>query len=354
MSGEDHRADIGPRKGLVGGDHIMTSTTNPPLRGHQGPSDIRRISVDEISMGVRKREPTTEVVAALKADIEQIGLLQPIGVRHDPDKKGHFILIWGANRLAAYIDGWGEAQKLLAERGVQDEHAFRQAKMWQQIPAIVFHMDIPAADVERREIAENLIRAELTVEEKAIQRIRYSALVQKMGRAAEAGVVRNANKEATLTRQPHHVADGNKPETATSITARELGVNRETLRRDAGKVEAMANVAARASGQTPVKNLTPESSPEEKDRAARLAEKTARLIRAERAAGRRSNHIAPLQPADYNVIIARIDITDPTKIATWFAGRLTATDKPLTTRFLRDLAKQLIAAADAYDKETPT
>src|SRR3954471_17022077 len=162
MGDDDFMAFIGPRKGLVGTDSIMNQPTNPPSRGHTGPSSVARINVDEISMGPRKREPVETDVAALEADIEQIGLLQPIGVRPDPERPGHYILIWGANRLAAFRNGWGRAKKLLDERGVNDEEPFLQAKIWQRIAAIVFDRDIPADYVERREISENLIRTELT------------------------------------------------------------------------------------------------------------------------------------------------------------------------------------------------
>jgi len=310
--GDEFRAEIDRRAGLVGEDSIMNQITNPPSRGHHGPASVGRIIVDDIEMGPRKREPMTADVNALRADIEQIGLLQPIGVRRHPTRPGKYILMWGANRLSAYQDGWGAAQKMLAERGVQDEEAFRQAKMWQQIPAIIFHQEIPAELVERREISENLIRTELTPEMRSIQRMRYVELVAKQGRVASAGQVRNANKEATVTRQPHDAADGKKLETVTSIASRELSVSKDTLQREAKRVEAMANAAARASGQEPVTGLTPESDPAKLERARKLAEKTERIIRAEKQAGRNTRRIAPIDPAGATVIVVRIDITDPT------------------------------------------
>jgi ParB family chromosome partitioning protein len=105
---------------------------------------IENITTSAIHAGERLREVKDEAVQELVASIKQLGgLMQPITVR-PAEKKGEYLLVAGAHRLAAY-----------------------QRLGYVSIPAVVTTGDETKAKM--REIAENLHRAELTVQERADQ-----------------------------------------------------------------------------------------------------------------------------------------------------------------------------------------
>jgi len=110
---------------------------------------IRNVHIDEIQMLPRLRALSHERVDALKASLEEVGLLNPINVCAQAE--GVMLLAAGAHRLQA-------AREL----------------NWEWIPAVV--MDGPEVDRMLVEIDENLCRSELSPAERAQHEARRKEL----------------------------------------------------------------------------------------------------------------------------------------------------------------------------------
>jgi hypothetical protein len=124
------------------------------------------------------------------------------------------------HRIVLNKGGDSEA-RVLVEGGHRLEAA-RQRK-WVTIPAYV--IDLPEIDAKLWEIAENLIRSELTVEEAALQRAEYARLTAvKRGEIAPDAGVSQLGSPPTPGRQSQ--AGGIRQ------AARETGVSQTQIRRD--------------------------------------------------------------------------------------------------------------------------
>lgn len=150
---------------------------------------IERLLVDTIRVSDRMRALTGERVAALAASMGDIGLKTPIFVRAIDDVPH---LIAGAHRLAA-------AQKL----------------GWEEIDAIV----LDGTDIEAKlwEIDENLARAELTTDEKAIHMVRRKELWDQ--KVAGSGTSRPTTSK------------GGRPKEFAADTAAATGISKRQVNR---------------------------------------------------------------------------------------------------------------------------
>lgn len=169
------------------------------------------IHVNDIEIGERHRALSTDAVTRLAASMDQIGLKQPITIRITDDVMidnkpcdGVPMLVAGAHRLAAAKSlGWSHIDCL----EVEDDPI--TAELW--------------------EIAENLHRCDLNVEQRHAHLRRYVELV-----------------EARLAAKPVHDGQvsvggrGNK--TAVRIAAEETGVSLNTVKRATGQLAPQRRV----------------------------------------------------------------------------------------------------------------
>lgn len=161
----------------------------------------------KLKAGDNRRPLDQAAVARLSESMKQLGLLQPISV-YAPSNDS-VVLVAGRHRL--------EAAKALE---------------WEEIEAVF----VEGSDIDRQmqEIAENLHRSDLTVQERSDQVARWVDLVEAKAKAAQ--VAHPGGK------QPH--------EAGVSKASRELGLTREHVQRSR-KIAAIspeAKEAARAAG----------------------------------------------------------------------------------------------------------
>ena len=146
--------------------------------------------LDQIEVRESRRSIDPEAVSRLAKSIKEIGLQHPISVLA---KDGRFILVAGRHRL--------EAMRQLGEDRIEAYGVpmnDRDARMWT--------------------IAENLYRAELTVQERADQVTEYAALAKEK-RVAERVSAQVGHKA------PH------RPKGGDSLAARDLGITRQEVQR---------------------------------------------------------------------------------------------------------------------------
>jgi hypothetical protein len=327
------RTDIETRQGQIGVDFSM-QTFQRSGDARSAPINITKVLVDRIEVGKRKRKTDDSTVAALQADIRAIGLLQPIGLRRQKDSPD-YDLIWGLHRFLAFKRGWENAQRLLAERGDRDQEALDEAKLWQQVPAVV-HDWMPNADAEMKEISENLHRKELSPNEAKIQRARYVLLLKKLGEVIPADEKRsdNASNQYSGKKKEGGESDLRHPpkETATEKAAKDLGVTSTTIRNDFQAVSKMASAVARETDAPPVK-VTPESPAEKIEEAVELAKLA-------------SDEKVPVTKTEAHMTIVRVDVTDPKQLLAWFRERLDDARKPMTIAYLRELHRGISQLID--------
>lgn len=138
--------------------------------------NIMNLSVDEIIIEDGRRSVDRDAVKRISASIEQIGLQHPITVRSRGDR---FVLVAGRHRLEAV-------------RSVGEEY----------IRAAVVRCD--DTDARLWEIAENLHRSELSVQERSDQIAEWVDLVSvkltETKREGRPGAVTAASKELGLDR----------------------------------------------------------------------------------------------------------------------------------------------------------
>ncbi len=122
----------------------MTETSKKPVRkagtkqvAAPETSTVTELSLDMIDIGERLRPVDPDRAAMMALSIEQSGLMYPVDVRPSPVHEGRYVLISGGHRLAAFRE---------LERAT--------------IPAVV-HV-IGDIEAKRREIQENIYRADLT------------------------------------------------------------------------------------------------------------------------------------------------------------------------------------------------
>ena len=171
---------------------------------------IERIFVDGIKVPEGRRDCNAKAVASLAESMKKVGQLQPIIVQYVNNEA---LLIAGRHRLQAAID-----------------------LGWECIDAVFIDGD--AIDLELREIAENLHRADLTVQERADQVARWVELIEQKDRLVKPA-------------QVAQVSVGGRGKTGgDSKAARDLGLDRDEVRR-AKKISSIAmeaKEAARAAG----------------------------------------------------------------------------------------------------------
>jgi len=167
-----------------------------------------KIVVENIDIGPRLRTVTQEAIDVMSTSLATMGLRTPITVREvwdDESDDGRYVLVAGATRLAAAKHlGWDFIDAFVTECTAEE------AEMW--------------------EIAENLHRAELTVQERSEQIARWVELSKVTQLASPSNV------------QPN--------ETGKRSAAKTLGVSQRDVQR-AVKVASItpeAKAAAREAG----------------------------------------------------------------------------------------------------------
>jgi len=155
------------------------------------------LPISEIVIKDRKRKLDPEKVKELSESIAQLGMLHPIGVR--PDKT----LVFGYHRLAA-------ANQL----------------GWKTVPAVI--VDTSELETELAEIDENLIRAELTILERAEHLARRKEIYETLHPEAKDKVL----QALSTNRKLGYNAGATVAPAFTEDTAQKTGLTQRTIRRD--------------------------------------------------------------------------------------------------------------------------
>jgi ParB-like chromosome segregation protein Spo0J len=308
-------------KGIVANLDAMQSGQEH-MRSDISPAKVARVPLSQIIVGERKRKPSNADVERLYADIYQHGLLQPIGVQMHG--VGKYKLLYGRHRLMAFEIGLSKAQGA----AVAD---------WNKIPAIVYGLEMPKFAAELKEIAENLMRKNLTQPELEEHRSRYAALLKRNNLTVEEEAKRGPKNSA-------HDEPNFNPKEKPSVFAKmeaDLGVTRATVKRDFAAVSRRAQAVAREEGLPKPKPITPTSSAEVIEAALKLSERHTEARQAAEVGDPRK--VMPIQPQPPTQITVRIDLTDPASLVAWFADRLTGTNKPVSADYIRNLAAGLLA-----------
>jgi hypothetical protein len=332
-----HVTQIVEREGRVGPDFEMLVPVSD--RSDTGPANILRILVDRIDIEKRIRAMSEEVVEALREDISKQGLLHPIGVKRSGKGDGRYVLIYGRHRLEAFQRGWTAAQRLLDERGDKNPEALKQAQIWQSIPCVVYSEELPAGYAMLKELGENLFGTNLRPEEREIHRAKYAVLLRKLGKVRAQSIGRPSKQSKLAT---HLVISGTEATlpTVREKAAKDLGVTSETIRKDHKSVENLANATRREFNLPPI-TVTPDSPIKTVEMAIDFAQMTLDTREEARKKGTDPRKAAPVQVQGEQVIILRIDLTDPAKLAGWLTSRVDKAKKPLTLDFIDSLAKEL-------------
>lgn len=176
-----------------------------------------RIAINDIIVPVqRKRQLNADKVQELAESIEQIGLLHPLVVT--PEKR----LVAGLHRL--------EACKQLG---------------WQVIDCVI--RDYDTLDTELAEIDENLIRAELTVLERAEHLKRRKEIYEAKYPEAKKGGDRGNQYTGGKPRQSEIVS-------FSQATAAKLGVSPRTIQQEVQIAERLADDVKEALKGTSIEN----------------------------------------------------------------------------------------------------
>ena len=158
----------------------MTETPDHAPRAH----DVRDITVALIEVGSRLRPARPHRVETLRQDIETTGLTQPITVVQHGQK---YRLVAGLQRLEAV-----------------------RALRWSQVPATVLPADTPAAELQFREVMENVNREELTKLERAEALTALKAAWEAMNPAAKHGGDRRSAR-VRLVKDAESAAENQSP-----------------------------------------------------------------------------------------------------------------------------------------------
>lgn len=199
--------------------------------------NIMNLSVDEVVVPDGRRDVNRETVKRIAASINQIGLQHPITVRSRGDR---FILVAGRHRLEA-------ARSLSMEN----------------IRAAVVKCD--DTDARLWEIAENLHRSELSVQERSDQIAEWVKLTDEK-----------------VSRQVDAKPQGGRPEGGIRAASREIGITEQASRR-AIKIAAIspeakeiAEAGGLADNQSALLEIA-KASPDQQ--AAKASELAARKVR---------------------------------------------------------------------------
>ena len=242
--------EMSPNTGLSGIEDLTTGRAN---------REIRPIGLERIEIPANARPLDQKTVDDLYESIHRNGLLQPIGVRRDPDKPGHVTLIWGRHRLEAFRKGY--------------ELNFPREGHWVTIPAVFYTEALTVEDAEIMTLLENLQRHELTAAEKDTHRLRLAVLLKEKGlsrdkTAAERGAMKGkANGKLDASRVE-------LPATAEAVAAR-TGVSPSQVNKSIGNVLDRARKADPEFDPERRLNLAT-ATPSELSRAADLSDIQAR------------------------------------------------------------------------------
>lgn len=136
---------------------------------------LQKINVDEIEVGIGRRIIDPNWVEALAKDIAEHGQLVPIEVVKNKDS---YKLIAGAHRLAAARHNF--TQEIIAIVKLPDEFASE-------------------ADIKLREIAENFMRRELSVLDRAMDVAAWREIFEQASGAIKPGRKAKKNNESVIS-----------------------------------------------------------------------------------------------------------------------------------------------------------
>lgn len=176
--------------------------------------EIRDIDIEDIYVGERLRRPSEAAVEALANSMRAIGLKTPITVRVVEKMEIDGEEIWGVPVLVAGATRIAAAKQL----------------GWSAISCSI--VDTDDIDALMWEIAENLHRSELTVQERSEHIAKWVELLEAKRLSAQVG------------------PKGHRPESGINAAARDLGIERKQAQR-AVKIAAIvpeAKEAAAAAG----------------------------------------------------------------------------------------------------------
>lgn len=305
-------------QGIVANRTIMMTGKVDGMRADITPAKIIRVPLSEIEVGERQRKHSEADVQRLYDDINQHGLLQPIGVKMHG--VGRYKLIYGLHRFLAF------------KRGLANATTGPTIADWNTIPAIVYELEMPKFAAELKEIAENLIRKNLTKAEEEEHLGRYVALL-KRNRLVVEGKVKPPGKAKE---------DKSQVETQLTVEAaitRNLNISKPTLHRTFEHLSQRAKTLAKAEGLPEPKRITPTSPAEAIEAAVELSSRHTEA----RKGAEVPRKVMPITPQPPTIITVRVDVTDPQPLVEWFAARLSETNKPVSKDYIRQLATGLLA-----------
>lgn len=302
-----------------------------------GPNDTRRrpqnwtsLMLDNIVMDDRERPVDQRAVDQLAESIRSQGMLQAIGVKQG--KSGEpYQLLYGAHRY-------------LAMQQVRQDEPDKDT-----IACVIFPNDMPEWQCRMAEVAENLIRKELTTKERDAHMALYVGLLKKSGTVVE-------GRKAQATAQAESKG-GARPEvlgssllTATQQTARDFGISDDTVR---NRVRNATKLAKR-NGVEVTNKATPEAmSGDELIKVGEAAKKAAEVDRAEATKrGKAARHVNPMQPSNDTQCTVRLNTVDPTDFIAWLRNRIKGKHKPMQLHTLKAYADALNALIQELDAET--
>jgi ParB/RepB/Spo0J family partition protein len=209
--------------------------SQPKTKGHFW-LDLGKITIK----GDRLRAPNEAKIKEIAASIQQNGLLQQPSVREVGDNE--YELVYGANRFAAL-------RSLGVEKALFD----------------VYPSDTPDDIIRLAEIAENLHRAELTADEKAVLTVRYAELLKR----TDAVQSRRARQAETRL----NVKSVDDKPTVTEKLAEDLGVSRQTVHERFKKVAELAGSEGVETAAGSFEEASPEQLAEMSEAAGKAAQK---------------------------------------------------------------------------------
>jgi hypothetical protein len=213
-------------------------------------ADWRSIVIDGIVVGERKRALDPATIEQLVQSFQQLGQLQPIGVKSQGSGQP-YRLIYGHHRLAA--------KRQLRE--IDPSH--------DTIAAVIYPEDMPSWACELNEVAENLCRKELSPKEKDAHTAIYAGLLKKHGDVVE-------HKPGP---KPKVDPNGSGQLTVTQKVAADLGISDDTV---ANRIRNAAKLAE-SEGVTTEKSTPEKMSGEDLEKVGRAALKVAERAKAGKA-----------------------------------------------------------------------
>lgn len=173
------------------------------------------VSVKDVEVMPGRRDISEDAVSSIMKSLPETGLMHPIGVRYPDGEGGKPVLVYGRNRL----------------------EAMRRSE-WDKAPAHVVEGD--ETDARKAEIAENLHRAELTVQERAEQIAEWIALTDRETQSAQLAPIESSRSDGR----------GHRQQSGINAASRDLGIDRTEAQRavKVASISADAKAAAIEEG----------------------------------------------------------------------------------------------------------